>query len=241
MLTIMESPTLTREHGLEDTVNSFQFFALPVEAKLTNDFCVDHVPQNTQFMIDENSEMVKNRSIRHSKTYFTPRIFSTEPWLTNELSVDSALQKVQLLIDWNSQMKKYKDRRQFNTDCSPEIFTSDKNVLNVWKIGQKIREMAEDRHFKTVIGTTFSEVSFLLDSENIEYEVVADIEEDMENTEWKEAVVSIRLSNVNTEKAFQMWELIENKVQNSINQLNDEIVKEKFKNLVLIVETPKNE
>lgn len=170
------------------------------------------------------------------------RLESSVSGLTKELYVDPCENRweqetTQLLSDWNSQDWKYKKIQCLKTDCSPELSINEKSLLNAQKISQKVREMANDKHFAKVLITTFSEVSFLLDYENIDYEIAANVEEDKEFPEWKETVVSIRLFKVSQEKTFQIWQMVEDNIQSRINQMNDKTIAEKYENLVLIVNT----
>ena len=128
--------------------------------------------------------------------------------------------------EWNSQMLYSKKSRLRNDNAS-------KSKL---KICQKIREMVKNiPEFDTILQTTFSEISFLLDKDNIDYQINVNVEEDKEFPEWKETVVSIKIANVNQEEIFQIWETIENQIQNEINHMDNETIKEKYKNLILIV------
>lgn len=128
--------------------------------------------------------------------------------------------------EWNSQMLYSKRPRLRNDSAS-------KSKL---KISQKIREIVNNiPEFDTILQTTFSEISFLLDKDNINYQINVDVEEDKEFPEWKETVVSIKIANVNQEDIFQIWETIENQIQSRINGMGNETIKKEYENLILIV------
>ncbi|HJH30075.1 MAG TPA: hypothetical protein C5S51_10385 [Methanosarcinaceae archaeon] len=128
--------------------------------------------------------------------------------------------------DWNSKMR-YSRKPCLGND------SASKSML---KISRDIREMANDNKlFNTILQTTFSEISFLLDKDDIVYQINVDVEEDKEFPEWKETVVSIEISNINQEEVFQIWETIENQIQCRINRMDNETIKEKYENLILIV------
>ena len=121
----------------------------------------------------------------------------------------------------------YSRRPCLRNDCAS------KSML---KISQKIRKMAHDMpDFNTILQTMFSEISFLLGKDDIDYQINVDVEDDKEFPEWKETVVSIELFNRNQEEIFQIWETIENYIQSRINNMDNETIKEKYKNLILIV------
>lgn len=128
--------------------------------------------------------------------------------------------------EWNSRLLYPKKPRLRNDSAS-------KSKL---KISQKIREIVNNiPEFDTILQTTFSEISFLLDKDNINYQINVDVEEDKEFPEWKETVVSIKIANINQEEIFQIWETIENQIQSRINGMGNETIKEEYENLILIV------
>ena len=128
--------------------------------------------------------------------------------------------------EWNSRLLYPKKPRLRNDSAS-------KSKL---KISQKIREIVNNiPEFDTILQTTFSEISFLLDKDNINYQINVDVEEDKEFPEWKETVVSIKIANVNQEDIFQIWETIENQIQSRINGMGNETIKKEYENLILIV------
>ena len=128
--------------------------------------------------------------------------------------------------EWNSRLLYPKKPRLRNDSAS-------KSKL---KISQKIREIVNNiPEFDTILQTTFSEISFLLDKDNINYQINVDVEEDKEFPEWKETVVSIKIANINQEEIFQIWETIENQIQSRINGMGNETIKKEYENLILIV------
>lgn len=139
------------------------------------------------------------------------------------------------LVDWDLQTVRSQRNSCSKTDCNPEFSITEKPRANAQRISHKIREMAKDQHFNTVLRTAFEEVSFLLDCENMGYEITVDVEEDKEIPEWKETVLSIRLFNVSEEKTFQIWEIIEDNIQSRINRMGNENITEKYENLVITV------
>lgn len=149
-----------------------------------------------------------------------------EPNMSFGIKSDDIQKTIKLIYDWNSQMQ-YPRRPSLRND------SASKSML---KISPDIREMANDnKHFNTILKTTFSEISFLLDKDDVAYQINVDIKKDKEFPEWKETVVSIELSNGNQEEVFQIWETIENQIQGRINHMDNETIKEKYENLIIIV------
>lgn len=151
---------------------------------------------------------------------------TTEPNIYFGIKSADIQKTIKLISDWNSQMQ-YPRRPSLRND------SASKSML---KISPDIREMAKDnKHFNTILQTTFSEISFLLDKDDLVYQINVDVKEDIEFPEWKETVVSIEISNGNQEEVFQLWETIENQIQGRINHMGNETIKEKYENLIIIV------
>ncbi|MDO9517760.1 MAG: hypothetical protein Q7J10_06885 [Methanosarcinaceae archaeon] len=149
--------------------------------------------------------------------------FKIKPEMYFGIKSDDISKKIN---DWNSKIR-YSRKSCLRDDCASKP---------VFKISPMIREMANNiPEFNTVLTTTYSEISFLLDKDDIDYQINVDVEEDKEFPEWKETVVSIKIANVNEDEILQIWETIENQIQSRIDHMGNETIKEKYKNLILIV------
>ena len=177
------------------------------------------------FTLTNNTVLINTRDF---DSHFSPFGFNEKSALTIEpntyfgIKSDDRQKKID---EWNSQML-YSRSRSWNNSASKSKM----------EISQKILEMVNDiPDFDTLLQTTFSEISFLLDKYDISYQINVDVEEDKEFPEWKETVVSIDIFNRNQEEVFQIWETIENHMQSKITHTDNENIKEEYKNLILIV------
>lgn len=134
------------------------------------------------------------------------------------------------------------------TDISPECCMNNLAIENratacdifrrFTDISPEVKEMAKNKEFNQVFTSALYEINCFLDRNNIAYTINAKVEEDIEFPEWKDVVVSVKIQQNNPERVFQIWETIEENIENRMSKLKDETgaIKEKYEKLVVVVE-----
>jgi len=116
--------------------------------------------------------------------------------------------------------------------------TTISSIPKFTRIGSEIREMSEDMYFNKILRHSLAEINFLLEKENLNYQINVTIEEDIEIPEWKEILFLIKISKIKHEELIRLWKNIGENVRKKIEliEIENESIKKQCENISIILE-----